>query len=229
MPRRPRAAPGGYVYHVLNRSAGGVKLFRSDKDLLAFQSLLLEAHERLPIPLLSYCVLSTHWHFVVRPREDGDLTAFFRWLTHTHAMRWRTARHSVGEGPVYHGRFRSFPVQTDAHLLTLCRYVERSALSAGRVKRAMDWPWCSLWAREHGPAELRAILSPWPVDRPANWLRHVEQPLTQKDLAAIELSLKRGRPLGKDNWVARTVRRLGLEHTVRAEGRPKKKQAGRQE
>jgi len=229
MPRRPRSAPGGYVYHVLNRSAGGVKLFRSPKDFLAFQNLLLEAHRRLPIPVLAYCLLGTHWHFVVRPRQDGQLTDFFRWLTHTHAMRWRTARHSLGEGPVYRGRFKSFPVQADDHLLTLCRYVERNALSAALVKRATDWPWCSLWAREHGPQELRAILSPWPADRPADWARRVEEPLTRKELEKVEASLKRGRPLGDEGWMSRTVRKLGLEHTVRPAGRPRKADGKRKE
>jgi hypothetical protein len=31
--------------------------------------------------------------------------------------------------------------------VTVCRYVERNALSAGLVARAQDWPWCSLAAR----------------------------------------------------------------------------------
>ena len=221
MPRRARAAPGGLVYHVLNRSAGGVKLFRTPKDFGAFHDLLLEAHERLPLPILAWCVMGTHWHFVARPRADGDLTAFFRWLAHTHAMRWRTARRSVGRGPVYQGRFKSFPVRADGHLLTLCRYVERNALSAGLVGRAVDWPWCSLAARERGPGELRAVLSPWPVDRPDDWAGHVDEPLTRKELEQVEVSLKRGRPLGDEQWVARTVRRLGLGHTVRPEGRPR--------
>jgi putative transposase len=228
MPRRPRSAPGGLVYHVLNRSAGRVKLFRTDKDFLAFQSLLLEAHGRLPIPLLAYCVMGTHWHFLVRPRGDGELTAFFRWLTHTHAMRWRVAHRSVGDGPVYQGRFKSFPVQGDSHLLTACRYVERNALSAGLVERAQDWRWCSLWARDHGPQELRAALPPWPVDRPADWARHVNRPLTGKELDRVRASLERGRPFGDDAWAARTVRRLHLEHTVRPEGRPRKREAGRE-
>jgi putative transposase len=225
MPRLARSAPGGLVYHVLNRSAGRVKLFRTDKDFLAFQDLLLEAHERLPIPLLAWCVMGTHWHFVARPREDGELTAFFRWLTHTHAMRWRVAHHSVGHGPVYQGRFKSFPVQADPHLLTLLRYVERNPLTAGLVERAQDWQWGSLWARQHGPAELRAVLSDWPVERPADWVRHVNRPLTDKELERVRASVERGRPFGDEQWVTKTVRRLHLEHTVRREGRPRKREA----
>src|SRR6058998_898085 len=150
MPRRPRVAPGGQVYHVLNRSAGRMKMLRNDKDYAAFTALIGEALERHPMRILAYCVLSNHWHFVAWPRHDGELTAFFRWLTHTHAMRWRVAHHTVGYGHLYQGRFKSFPIETDPSVLTVCRYVERNALTAGLVKRAEDWQWSSLWARMHG-------------------------------------------------------------------------------
>src|SRR2546421_672075 len=106
MPRRPRIAPGGRVYHVLNRSVGKMKMLRTQKDFAAFESLLEQALQRHPIRILAYCILGTHWHFVVWPAEDGQLTAFFRWLTHTHAMRWRVAHHTVGYGHLYQGRFK---------------------------------------------------------------------------------------------------------------------------
>jgi len=35
---------------------------------------------RLPTRLLSYCVMPNHWHMVLRPRQDGELSAFVRWL-----------------------------------------------------------------------------------------------------------------------------------------------------
>ena len=75
MPRAARNAPGGLVYHVLNRSVGRMHLFGKDADFEAFQRVLIEAHQRHPIRVLSYCVLSNHWHFVVWPRTDGQLTA----------------------------------------------------------------------------------------------------------------------------------------------------------
>src|SRR5690348_9601079 len=136
MPRRARAAPGGVVYHVLNRSVGKMKMFRREGDYEAFLRVISEAHERHPIRILSLCVMPSHWHFVVWPRADGQLTDFFRWLAHTHAMRWRTSHHTVGYGHLYQGRFKSFPVQADSHLRTVCRYVERNPLTAGLVTRA---------------------------------------------------------------------------------------------
>jgi putative transposase len=223
MARRARIAPGGGVYHVLNRAAGKMHMLRREKDLLAFEGLIAEALQRHPMRLLAYCLMGTHWHFVAWPRQDGELSAFFRWLTHTHAMRWRVSHRTVGYGPLYQGRFKSFPVQPTAeHVRAVCRYVERNALAAGRVRRAEDWRFGSLWRREHPLEQEPAILSPWPEALPGDWTQRVNLPLTGGESARLALSLQRGCPFGDIAWSATTVRELGLEHTVRREGRPPK-------
>jgi putative transposase len=94
---------------------GGIRLFRKDADFEAFQKVIIEAQERHLIRILSSCVMSNHWPFAVRPEADGQVTDFFRWLAHTHAMRWRVAHRTVGYGPLDQGRFKSFPVQSDEH------------------------------------------------------------------------------------------------------------------
>ena len=198
-------------------------MLRNDKDFQAFEQVMLEAHRHVPMRILSYGLMSTHWHFIVWPRADGELSAFFRRLAHTHAMRWRVTHRTVGDGHLYQGRFKSFAVQTDEHLLTVARYVERSALSAKLVERAEDWRWGSLWTRRHGEPEMRALLVDGPVARPRNWVRLVNQPLTERELSRLKPSLERGRPFGDDRWLARTVKALDLEHTIRREGRPSTK------
>jgi putative transposase len=66
---------------------------------------------------------------------DGQVTDYFRWLAHTHAMRWRVARRTVGYGHLYQGRFKSFPAESDTHLLTVARYVERTLRPEGRPSK----------------------------------------------------------------------------------------------
>jgi putative transposase len=88
------------------------------------------------MPLLAYCVMPNHWHLVVWPRREGDLSRFMNWPTLIHTERWHEHRHTVGEGHVYQGRFTSFPVETNAYLLTVCRNVERSPVRAGLAERA---------------------------------------------------------------------------------------------
>jgi putative transposase len=69
---------------------------------------------------------------------------------------------------------------------------------------------------------MKALLSPWPVSRPANWTTRVNVPLAAKELDRVRVSIERGRPYGDDEWVRQTVKALNLEHTVRGEGRPRK-------
>ena len=83
MPRAPRQAPGGIIYHVLNRSVGRRPIFDDGPDFAAFVRVLDEAVEKYSTRLLGWCLMSNHWHLVLWPREDGELSAFMRWLTTT--------------------------------------------------------------------------------------------------------------------------------------------------
>lgn len=231
MPRRPRVAMGGVAYHVLNRGVGRMKLFDDEADYAAFERVLAEAVERVPgARLLGYCVMPNHWHLAVWPRGDDDLSEFMRWLTVTHTQRWHAHRHTAGTGPIYQGRFKSFPVERDEHLATVLRYAERNAKRAGLVERAEDWRWGSLWrwvnrrlAAANGP-ELPA-LSDWPIDRPRGWCELVNDALSEAELEAVRRSVKRGAPYGGDAWVRRTAERLGLESSLRPRGRPRVRSA----
>ena len=166
MPRSVRNAPGGYLFHVINRAVARLPLFEKNEDYEAFARVMMEAHALHPIRILSYCVMPNHWHMVLWPQHDDDLTKFVRWLTHTHAMRWHAHYHTSGTGHLYQGRFKSFPIESDDHLYTVLRYVERNALRANLVRRAQDWRWSSLWARERSEGAARSLLAPWPVPEP---------------------------------------------------------------
>ena len=222
MGRSLRASVGGVIYHVLNRANGRLPLFQKDGDYEAFERVLREARDYCDVPLLAYCVMPNHWHLVVRPRRDGDLSRFVGWLTLTHTQRWHAHHHDVGAGHLYQGRFKSFPVQEDEHLVTLCRYVERNPLRARLVRRAENWRWGSLWRREQGAVESRATLAEWPVPRPAGWLDFVNERQTPYEEEALRRSVRRGTPFGAEEWMKKTVEWLGLETTLRPRGRPKK-------
>jgi putative transposase len=60
-------------------------------------------------------------------------------MTVTHTQRWHAHHHTAGTGPVYQGRFKSFPVQPDEHVLTVARYVERHAVRARLVGLVEAW------------------------------------------------------------------------------------------
>jgi putative transposase len=223
MPRRARAIEAKIVYHVLNRGNGRMRLFHKDQDYAGFEKVLAQGLERHPVDLLSYCLMPNHWHLVLRPRTDAALSRLMSWVGVTHVRRHHEQYHHGAGGHLYQGRFKSFPVQDDLHLLVLCRYVEANALRARLTRSAERWPWCSLYARLHSGKEV--ALCDWPVQRPRRWAAIVNELLPAQELADLRLSVSRGRPYGDEKWVRRTARRLGLEFTLRPVGRPPKKKA----
>jgi putative transposase len=223
MPRRARQLIGGEVYHVLNRAVARIELFHRDQDYQAFLDVLRESYARTPsVRVLSFCVMPNHWHMVLWPQENDILSDFMFWLTMTHVQRWRTAHHTIGYGPLYQGRFKAFPVQSDEHFLAVCRYVERNPLRAGLVTDASVWRWGSLWMRQHGEDGCRNLLSAWPVERPRDWLEWVASPQSVAEEEALQTSISRNRPYGDENWQKEAAERLGLPTCFRARGRPRK-------
>ena len=223
MGRPLRVTESGLVYHVLNRRVMRLPLFQKDADYLAFERLLSESLTHAAAPeLLAWCLMPNHWHLVVRAGRRSNLSTWMQWVTVTHAHRWHAHTHTAGEGPLYQGRFKSFPVQEGGHFLTLCRYVEANALRAQLVKRAELWRWNSLWVRRNQRSELARWLRPWPVDRPRNWLAAVNRPIDEEASQQVRQALVRGVPLGDTRWSIRVASRLGLDTTLRPRGRPRK-------
>lgn len=218
MPRTARAAVGGYCYHVVNRGNRRAEVFHGLDDYAAFARLLRRASAHAPMCVLGWCLMPNHFHAVLWPQRDDDLAAWMHWLLTTHAVRYN--RHHGLKGHVWQGRFAAFPIEQDDHLLTVLRYLERNPLRANLVARARDWSWSSLAERLSPP--LVPLLHPSPVPLPADWAAHVDRPQTEAELQRLRHAVRRGCPYGSEGWTRETAVRLGLESTLRPQGRPRK-------
>jgi len=228
MPRPRRFAPGGMTFHVLNRSVGRRTLFASASDYVCFIDAIAEALHTRPMRICSYCVMPNHWHMVLWPERDGDLSDFVQHVTNVHVKRWKFAHDEIGYGHLYQGRFKSFPVQTESYFYSVVRYVERNPLRANLVARAENWPWSSLG---QPTASHPIALSVWPVPGSHNrqsdqWIEWVNRPHTEQELTTLRTSAARGRPFGDEAWVNEVAGRLNLGPTIRPRGRPRGDRSG---
>jgi putative transposase len=87
MPRSARAAKGGVVYHVINRGNGRMRLFHKPADYGAFVKVLVEAKRHASVEVFAFCLMPNHWHLVLRPRGDADLSRFVGWVSNAHVRR----------------------------------------------------------------------------------------------------------------------------------------------
>jgi hypothetical protein len=72
--------------------------------------------------------------------------------------------------------------------------------------------------------KYKSILSPWPLERPRDWVATVNRPLRVWEADQIQQCTKRGRPYAEPPWQHYTAVKLHLEHTFRERGRPKKEE-----
>ena len=90
----------------------------------------------------------------------------------------------------------------------------------GRSFFPEDWKHGSVWLMKSGKADERSILSEWPIPRPRQWVKYVNEPQSESELAAVRWSVARGTPFRSEGWATQTAARLRPGHTLRPRGRP---------
>jgi REP element-mobilizing transposase RayT len=140
------------VYHVINRGNYRQDLFINEGAHLSFEKCLFEACEKCGWILEGHCVLTNHFHLVIRTPE-GNLIYGMKWLQSTFANRYHRFRGAHGK--LFQGRYKSLIVEEDSHLGALQHYVHLNPVRAGMcdVGGLKDYRWSSYWYLQH--PELR--------------------------------------------------------------------------
>ena len=162
MPRLPRKLADGLIYQAHNQSHSGQRIFHTEGDYREFTELLSEATDRHPVQVLSYCLLPDYFYLLLAPQRGAALSTFLQWLMTSHAARYH--RQNSSSGKLWQGRYKSFIVEEDIHLLTAIRYIEGSPVREGLVVSASDWRWSS--HRERLGAVSASFYSTLPVSLP---------------------------------------------------------------
>ena len=124
---------GGH-YHVMNRGNNRATIFTSQRDYAAFIRHMHQAQGHVQVRILAACLMPNHFHLVLAQDDAVDIS---RWM-HSLLTKFGAHHHERhgSSGSLRQGRFKAFPIEADAHLLTVMRYVERNALRSGLVERA---------------------------------------------------------------------------------------------
>ena len=222
MARGLRTDIGDLIYHVINRANGRAAIFENAAQYRGFEVLLEEAKERFDMRILAYAIMPNHWHLLLYPVADGDLSRCMQWLGNTHTRRFHTETKTIGTGHLYQGRYKSFLVEDNAHLLTVLKYTERNPVRANLCERAEDWIWGSAYRRIKGTEKERSLLAESPTPLPRDYRDWINEPEPSEELASVRHSIAKGLPYGRESWRERMVADHGLEQTTRPAGRPKK-------
>ena len=145
--RRPEYVPGHY-YHLFNRGAHKVSIFR-EEDNYYFVLRKIKAYcGSLDLTPIAYCLLPNHYHFLIC--QDGECPAgllpqrVFNSYSKAYNKRYG---HS---GTLFEGNYQATAVENEAYLLHLCRYIHANPVIHGLVDDPADWPYSNYleWIEE---------------------------------------------------------------------------------
>jgi putative transposase len=130
----------GATYHLGSRGNRGCRIYGDDYERRIFLKLLERIVARYRWTCLAYCLMSNHYHLVIRI-DDGGLSDGMRELNgefacFTNARRGR-------EGHLFRNRFWSELIKTDAHMLETSRYVVLNPIRAQLCEIPEHWRWSS--------------------------------------------------------------------------------------
>lgn len=144
------------------------------------------------VRLLAFCLMPNHFHLLLWPEVGSEISTYMQLVMNVHIRDLQDRHQTRGTGHVYQGRHKNVPILTEHHLLVAARYVESNALAAALVERAQDWEWCSLNQAD----ECAALVAPWPLSRPSNWVDLVNQITSDKSLKEIRKYARTAYKLG---------------------------------
>ena len=132
MSRAPRAKSASGVYHVVMRGVGRQLIFEDDSDRRALLDSLARMSDDGSLTVYAWCLMTNHFHLLLREGNEPVSDSMKR-IAVSYAMRFNQKTGHVGH--VFQDRFASEPVEDDAYLLTVLRYIHNNPERAGMCAR----------------------------------------------------------------------------------------------
>jgi len=118
-------------YHIYNRGAGGMAIFRDAQDKNKFIALLerylsnspdFDAYPTYAIELLAYCIMGNHFHILIyQENEPTAITQFMRSVSTAYSMYFN--RKYKSHGHVFQSVFKASRITNEAYLAHILRYI----------------------------------------------------------------------------------------------------------
>jgi putative transposase len=182
MPRPLRIQVPGGVYHINAGATHGGLIFHDNSDRARWLQLLGLVVEACSWECFMYCLLSNHFHLVIRINEP-TMAAGMQYLNARHAESFN---HRYGRrGHAFGARYHSELIETPSHALEVSRYVPLNPVRAGLCRTPEEWPWSSFAATvglKRGPSWLKpdwvlGLFSTDPVQARERYRRFVAEGL----------------------------------------------------
>jgi putative transposase len=229
MPRMGRVVLANYPHHVVQRGHDRQVVFAGEADFKRYLADLKELKDAFEVRVFAYCLMINHVHLLLQP--EGSPAGLGR-LMKALAARMTRYRNKLERrsGTLWESRYKSSLVQSDAYLLSCCRYIELNPVRARMVTGPGGYRWSSYRERMGEVPGLVGLdsdpcyeaLAQDDAQRRERYRRFVAQGIPEQELRLIRAAVQRGQLTGNHRFVDCVERILGRRVEMRGQGRPAK-------
>lgn len=181
MPRTARRISKSKTYHIMFRGNELRNIFMDDEDRSRFLQLLFEKATDEGFTIYAYCLMNNHVHILLFG-EHETLGRLVKRINTSFVYHFNKKHNRLGH--LFHDRYKSQPVETDAHLLAAVRYIHNNPVKAGLAKEPYDYKWSSYRSYTNHPQVENLCL------RPSYILKMFSEDITEGKKQFLEFSRK---------------------------------------
>jgi REP element-mobilizing transposase RayT len=124
----------------MNRGTARMNIAYDKNDFAIFTKTLTELRRDYGIRILSFCLMTNHYHLLVQTPQ-GNLTRAMRHFGHCYTQRFNWAHDR--DGALFRGRYKAIVIEGESYLRQLIRYIHLNPVSARLVNRPENYSWSS--------------------------------------------------------------------------------------
>ncbi len=214
-------------FHVIQRGNNRKAIFFSPDDYHRYREWLIGAAAEYDCAIHAYVLMTNHVHLLVTPGDAESLPRMMQSLGRNYVryVNWAYER----TGTLWEGRYRAAPIDSEAHFLSCCRYIELNPVRARMASHPREYPWSSYRAHAHGANDalvsdhaLYRMLGRSTREREKAYRELFRENLEAEFLDRLREATNGGWALGDDRFKRQIAKAAGRRAAPLPKGRPPK-------
>jgi putative transposase len=124
-------------YHVTSRTNDKIRVFENNLGRKIMLITLQDAKNKFNFRMANFCIMPTHFHFLIKPEADTSLSAIMQWIKTNSAKRWNFTHGSTNH--LWGNRYFSRAVKNEHEYECVMNYIDQNPVKAGLATSPEEW------------------------------------------------------------------------------------------
>ena len=157
MPRIPRNKSTSHFFHVINQGINKMNIFIDSQDKNYYIQKMHEIRITTGVGIVCYCIMSNHFHIIVKVKKIQDLSKFMQMLNTAYSMHFNKKYKRVGY--VFKNRFKSQEIFSIKQMYNTIEYIHNNPVKARICNNPWEYPYSSYNTMYNSNCEFKTKIS----------------------------------------------------------------------